>query len=473
MATYEELLADLDASQQALGADSISIKQASPGIEALLRQFGPQLSNQLASPINQEGMAGRYGSLLPEAAGQNLLQQQAIKEQLAQAGVTGTAQFGADGQFTGIANQGQGLAGYQPYLNQATTAANAAQAAAAAGQGAGQAGINQAQTMAGLMGGQSLAGQNAGAQQLANAQQQADLMSQAAAAGQGAGDANFAAAQGFTGPQGYQSFMSPYQQEVIDSTMADYQQELAQQQNQLGLNAGNAFGGSRFGVAQGELGAQGARGMASQLANLRQAGFTQANQLAGNAYQQQMGLGQAAQQQAQQNQALYGQSLGAQQSQAGQMQNQIAQNMGLYGQAGQSALAQSQAAMGQALQNVNMYNQSGQQQAGLASLQPQLAAQRISSLGSMGAQQQQQAQARLDTTRLGQKQIAYEPYERLDFFGNQLAKASQGYAGTGSTYGSQTQNTPSPLSQILGGIASIAGPAAMTASAFGYGQPTG
>ena len=115
-----------------------------------------------------------------------------------------------------------------------------------------------AQTMADLMGGQSLAGQNAGAQQLANAQQQADLMSQAAAAGQGAGDADFAAARGFTGPQGYESFMSPYQQEVIDSTMADYQQELARQQSQLGLGAGNAFGGSRFGVAQGELGAQGA-----------------------------------------------------------------------------------------------------------------------------------------------------------------------------------------------------------------------
>ena len=493
---YETLLADLDAAQDKLGADSISIKQPSPGIEALLRQFGPQISNQLASPISQTGFkptaaeaaagAQAYGSLLPDAAKQNALQQQAIQMQLNQAGY-GQAMFGNDGQFTGIrgatgsnpygntaaGGQATGVGGYQPYLNQATTAANAAQAAAAAGQNAGQAGINQANTMAGLMGGQALAGQNAGAQQLANAQQQADLMSGAAAAGQGAGDADFAAARGFTGPQGYESFMSPFQQEVIDSTMSDYQQELARQQSQLGLGAGNAFGGSRFGVAQGELGAQGARGMASQLANLRQAGFTQANQLAGNAYQQQMGLGQAAQQQAQQNQALYGQSLGAQQSQAGQMQNQIAQNMGLYGQAGQSALAQSQAAMGQALQNVNMYGQAGQQQAGLASLQPQLAAQRISSLGSMGAQQQQQAQARLDTTRAGNKQIAYEPYERLDFFGNQLAKASQGYAGQGSTYGSQQQATPSPLSQILGGIASIAGPAAMTASAFGYGQPTG
>ena len=47
--TYEELLADLDAAQKELGADSVSVKQPSPGIEALLRQFGPQLSNLLIS----------------------------------------------------------------------------------------------------------------------------------------------------------------------------------------------------------------------------------------------------------------------------------------------------------------------------------------------------------------------------------------------------------------------------------------
>ena len=281
--TYEELLADLDAAQKELGADSVSVKQPSPGIEALLRQFGPQLSNLLASPIDQEGLKGVYGSLLPEAAAQNQLQQQAIQQQLNQAGY-GTATFDKDtGAFTGIqgataANPygtgGTGIASYQQYLDQATQAANAAQAAAAAGQDAGAAGIGQAASMAGLMGAQALAGQDAGAQALANAQAQANLMSQAALAGQGAGDADLAAARGFTGPQGYQQFMSPYQQEVIDATMADYQQELAKQQSQLGLGAGQAFGGSRFGVAQGELGAAGARGMANQLAQLRQAGFT-------------------------------------------------------------------------------------------------------------------------------------------------------------------------------------------------------
>tara|TARA_R100001369_G_scaffold87259_1_gene122485 strand:- start:42 stop:1664 length:1623 start_codon:yes stop_codon:yes gene_type:complete len=465
--SYEDILADLDAAQADLSDGSVSITQESPGIEALYRQYGPQLSNQLASPIDQEGMERRYGSLLPGAAQQNQLQQQAIQQQLNQAGM-GTAQFGNQGQFTGIQGQGTGIAGYQQFLNQAGTDASGASAAALAGQNAGQAGINQANTMAGLMGGQALAGQNAGAQQLANAQQQADLMSGAALAGQGAGDADFAAARGFTGPQGYEDFMSPYQQEVIDSTMSDYQQELSRQQSQLGLGAGNAFGGGRFGVAQGELGAQGARGMASTLAGLRQQGFSQANQLAGQAAQQRMGLGQAAQQQAAQNVGLFGQGLQGQQSQAGQMQNQVGQNMGLYGQAGQAALGGSQAAQQQALQNVNMFGQTGQTQAGLASLQPQLAAQQIAGLGQMGAQQQQQAQGILDTNRASNKQIAYEPYDRMGFFGDQLAKMTQGYGGQ-QTFSTQQQAQTSPFSQLLSGIGSIAAPALMTANAFGYG----
>ena len=477
--SYEDILADLDAAQADLSDGSVSITQESPGIEALYRQYGPQISNQLATPIRQragftptaeqaaKGMEG-YGSLLPGAAQQNQLQQQAIQQQLNQAGM-GTAQFGNQGQFTGIQGQGTGIAGYQQFLNQAAKDASGASAAALAGQNAGQAGINQANTMAGLMGGQALAGQNAGAQQLANAQQQADLMSGAALAGQGAGDADFAAARGFTGPQGYEDFMSPYQQEVIDSTMSDYQQELSRQQSQLGLGAGNAFGGGRFGVAQGELGAQGARGMASTLAGLRQQGFSQANQLAGQAAQQRMGLGQAAQQQAAQNVGLFGQGLQGQQSQAGQMQNQVGQNMGLYGQAGQAALGGSQAAQQQALQNVNMFGQTGQTQAGLASLQPQLAAQQIAGLGQMGAQQQQQAQGILDTNRAANKQIAYEPYDRMGFFGDQLAKMTQGYGGQ-QTFSTQQQAQTSPFSQLLSGIGSIAAPAMMTASAFGYGR---
>ena len=49
----------------------------------------------------------------------------------------------------------------------------------------------------------------------------------AATAGQGAGDQFLQAAQGFTGPQAYQQFMSPYQQEVIDTTLAQMDQDAA------------------------------------------------------------------------------------------------------------------------------------------------------------------------------------------------------------------------------------------------------
>ena len=52
--------------------------------------------------------------------------------------------------------------------------------------------------------------------------------------------------------------MSPYQQQVIDATMSQLDRDLQQQQAQLGASAGSAFGGGRFGVAQGELAAQGA-----------------------------------------------------------------------------------------------------------------------------------------------------------------------------------------------------------------------
>tara|TARA_R110000782_G_scaffold33799_3_gene81266 strand:+ start:304 stop:1806 length:1503 start_codon:yes stop_codon:yes gene_type:complete len=439
LSEYEQALADLKTAQGELPQDSISVTQKSPGIEALLEVYGPNLANLLKTPVSAGGQEGLYGSFLPEIAGQDPAQTQAYQMALKQA-------YGAPG----------GVAQYQQYLNNAANATGGLSSAATAGQNAGLQGIANAQGLANLGTGAAISGQGAGSQALTNAQAQANLMSGAAAAGQGAGDANFAAAQGYTGPQGYQEFMSPYQQEVIDSTMAEYQQELAQQQAQLGLSAGNAFGGSRFGVAQGELGAQGAQGMASQLAQLRQAGFQQANQLAGNAYQQQMGLGQAAQQQAQQNQALYGQAMQGQQGMAQGLQNQASQNLGLYGQGMQQQLAGSQAANQQAAQNVGLMGQSAQAQSGLAQLQPQLAMQNIGFLDQLGKQQQLQAQAKMDAEKQGNKMLAYEPYDRYGFFGGQLTGIMGGYPG-GTSYSSQMQQTPNAFQQLLGGVGTVAG----------------
>ena len=453
----------------------MDIERREPQLEALISAFGPQLAKTLGTPlapttggVNVSGQ--KYGAYAPTPADQNKLQQEAINATLKQAGL-GTGIFGSDGQFTGITPGGDGIGAYQQYLTGAGNAAENARLASVAGQGAGTAGINEAQRLQGLTADAAIAGQGAGSQALANAQAQANLMSQAGIAGQGAGDADFATARGFTGPQGYKSFMSPYQQEVIDTTMSDYRGELARQQNELGLGAGNAFGGSRFGVAQASLGAQGAKGMAGTLAGLRQQGFQQANQLANQAYGQSMGLGQAAQGQASQNVGLLGQGFQGQQSMAQGLQQQAGQNVGLFGQPTQSALAGSQASQQQALQNLNLFGQAGQMQTGLASLQPQLAAQNIGQLGQLGAQQQQQAQARLDTTAQANKMIAFEPYDRMGFFGQQVAGIGGGYPGQTTFSSQQAQAGINPMMQLFGIGASALGGIGNLASTFGYGNP--
>ena len=478
--SYEDRLTALDTAQEKLGADSVKIDQKAPSLEALIRQYGPTLSNALELPIDTSQFASGELGEAGGFAGQNVLQQQALKMAAQQAGFDpSNLKFDASGKLIGGSLGQQGLGGYQQYLQgqpgQGLGSAGAgaedylrgAGQAAFKGQGAGQTGINQAQNLSNQQGLAALSGQNVGAQALNNAQAQANLMSGASLAGQGAGDADFAAARGLTGPQSYQQFMSPYQQEVIDSTMSQYQSELDRQQSELGLSAGNAFGGSRFGVAQGTLGAKGAKGMASQLAQLRQAGFTQANQLANQAYGQRMGLGQAAQQQAGANVGLFGQGLQGQQAMAQGLQGQVGQNVGLLGQAGQSQLAGAQAAQGQAGQNMALYNQAGQGLTGLAQLQPQLAQQQLGLLGQMGSQQQVQTQAQLDSQANAARLSAYEPYDRYGFFGSQLTGLMGGYPG-GTTFTSQqNQDSSGGMMGILG---SLVGAGAQAYSAFTGGN---
>jgi hypothetical protein len=99
-------------------------------------------------------------------------------------------------------------------------------------------------------------------------------------------------AQQYSGPQAYQQFMSPYQQQVIDTTLTEFdkqrQQMLAQQQSQA--VAGGAFGGAREGVQRAEFGAQSLQDRAALQAQLLQQGFGQAQQAAQTAFQQQQGL---------------------------------------------------------------------------------------------------------------------------------------------------------------------------------------
>ena len=222
-----------------------------------------------------------------------------------------------------------------------------------------------------------------------------------------------------TGPQAYQQFMSPYQQDVVDTTLASYDQSMAEQQAQLGASAGSAFGGGRFGVAQGQLGAQGAIDRAQAQANMLNQGYLQSNQLASQA--------------------------------AGQAMQQASQNVNLLGQAAQGQMGLAGAQQGAAAQNANLFGTAGQLQQGLAALQPQLAQQTFASLGQVGTGQQAQIQAGIDTANQAAQMAAYEPQQRLGFFGSNLG-AMQG--GQSTFMPPQAAPSTSPMSNLLMGIGS-------------------
>jgi hypothetical protein len=100
------------------------------------------------------------------------------------------------------------------------------------------------------------------------------------------------AAQAATGPQGYQAYMSPYQQQVIDVSLAEFDRNRAIQEQQIRDQAvaSGAFGGGREGVQRAEYGAASDRNRAALQAGLLQQGFGQAQALAAQQYGQQTGL---------------------------------------------------------------------------------------------------------------------------------------------------------------------------------------
>jgi hypothetical protein len=125
------------------------------------------------------------------------------------------------------------------------------------------------------------------------------------------------AAQAATGPTGYQAYMSPYQQDVINTTLQDYD---IQAQKGLGsfadrAVASGAFGGARQGVAEAEYMSGSDRNRAALQAQLLNQGFGQAQGLAQQNYLNQLNLGQ-------QSQSFLGQDVGALSALGGQNQAQ-------------------------------------------------------------------------------------------------------------------------------------------------------
>ena len=212
----------------------------------------------------------------------------------------------------------------------------------------------------------------AGTQALADAAGSVGLAAGAASAGQNAATPFLQEAQQFAGPQGYQQFMSPYQQQVMDATKAQYDQDAAEASAMFGASAGNAYGGGRFGVAEGQLAADTANQRAMLQGTLLNQGFMQSQGLANQAVQNQINMGQTALGNALQNVGMYGQTAGMQGALAGQQSglqtNQLnnltgvgnqALNIGGFGQTGIGNLLDTYTTMGQQNQ---LYNQAIQDQ---------------------------------------------------------------------------------------------------------------
>ena len=198
-----------------------------------------------------------------------------------------------------------------------------------------------------------------------------------------------------TGAGSIASFMSPYQQQVIDTTLAEFDRQRAiQEQNIKSQQAGlGALGSGRAGVQLAEFGTGSDRERAALQAQLLQSGFQDA---------------------------------------ALRRQQDLANQVNL----------------------ANQQLQAGRFQTGLASLVPSLQAGDIRTLGSVGAIQQAQSQAELDAQREANRLAAFEPYERIGTFGSGVAQLISGYPGQRQF---TTVPNPTPLQTALGIGATLGG----------------
>jgi len=197
-----------------------------------------------------------------------------------------------------------------------------------------------------------------------------------------------------TGAGSISSYMSPYQSQVIDATLSEFDRQAAARQQGISDQAVamGGFGGGREGVQLAEYQTQSDRNRAL---------------LQGQMLQQGYGIGQQARQQDMMNQLTLG---GA-----------------------QAGLAQGQLGMG-------TYQQ------GLAQLAPQLAGGDIGTLSQIGGIQQQQAQNVLNAQQQAAQMGAMEPYQRMGVYGQGLGQLAP-FAGQVQT--AETQE-PSALQTALG-----------------------
>ena len=171
------------------------------------------------------------------------------------------------------------------------------------------------------------------------------------------------AAQNLTGPTAYQAYMSPYQQDIIDTTLTEYDRQAQMQMPAMAANAigAGAFGGGREGVQRAEYQSSSDRNRAALQAQLLQTGFGQAQNLAQNAFNQQQTLGVGQSNLAQLAPQLLGNQIGALSTLGAQQQAQSQAQLG----------ANQQLAYQQAYQPLQAAQQYGSGVMGLISGYPQ------------------------------------------------------------------------------------------------------
>ena len=197
-------------------------------------------------------------------------------------------------------------------------------------------------------------------------------------------------------------FMSPFQSQVIDATLAEFdrnravqEQAIRDQQAKLGV-----LGAGRAGVQLAEFGTGAARERALLQAGLLQQGFGQAQAARQQDIANRFGLASAQ------------------------------QGLGAF----RSGLAGQQAQLGQAQQAFTGRD--------------------VSQLGTLGALNQAQAQAQLDAQRQAAQQAAFLPQQQLDRFAGQVTGLMGGYpGGTRQEFIPQ----PTPLQSALGIATTLGG----------------
>jgi len=417
-----------------------------PQIESLAEQYAKAMGTQATKPITDPQLQ----KMAPKVAPQTALQQQATT--LTGAGIGAYAPYvtaaGADvtaaGTQLGAAQTGLGAIGTQ-YADPARAAAGQAQTTlggvspyiTAAGTGLAGAGTTLGAAGTGLTGAQTAMG---GVSPY--------ITGAAGLTGTGAG----------TGAGSIASYMSPYQQQVIDTSLAEFdkQRQIQQQAISDAAVAAGGFGGGREGVMQAEYTAQSGKDRAALEAQLRQQGFSQAQAARQADMASRLGIGQAQAGMAQGLAGMAGQRAGLAGQEAALAQGQLGLGGALQSLAqsqlgaGQAYLAPGQMMAGVAGQQAGMAGQRaalGQQQLGIAGAQQGFQGTDIARAGQVGAADQAYAQANIDAQRELERMRTYEPMERLGWLGSGLTGLM---GGMGPQYQFQTQANPSPLATALG-----------------------